>query len=330
MSIIDTHAHVFPSVRDRIASQLPEGLLQTFDEWLHKISAPPGFEVVKGYWLRWLQRLEEKDIKLDIETVARFQSHFHPQIFRALEGLISTVLGPTQVLQGTIPNLLESMQRNGIDKTVVIASGPYCPNEWLLERAEEHPELIPVVSLPDLPPGSSVDDYGDALERLIAFGARGFKIHTNFDNLPSDHPAYRAYFEAAAANDLFIILHTGCFHVPQYKNLATPPLAEFETYFQDYRDVKVCLAHMNRDHPEAAWTMISRYANIFADTSWQTSANIRQTQAAIGLERILYGTDWPLLHNEMQKDALDVLTQALDETQLEKVTRDNPRLFLSL
>ena len=328
MPIYDTHAHVFPSVRERLQDQLPPGFVQTFDEWVQKTTVPPGFNTLKKYWIKWLETLEQKGKSIDIETVAGFQARFHPQMFKVLEGLISTVLGPAQTLQGTVAHLVESMTTHGIDKTVVIASGVHSPNEWLLDQAAEQDRLIPVISLPALPPSSNVESYADELERLIARGARGFKIHSNFDNIPGDHPAYRAYFEVAKAHSKFIILHTGCFHVPLYKNSTPPSLLEFEGYFQEYPDVKVCLAHMNRDQPEEAWVYMKRFAQLYTDTSWQTSANIRQAQVAVGHDRILLGSDWPLLHKNLQGDALEVLRQALTERQVDKICGENAEEFM--
>ncbi|MBC7661200.1 MAG: amidohydrolase family protein [Chitinophagaceae bacterium] len=330
MPIYDTHAHVFPTVRERLADQLPSKLIQTFDEWAGKNTVPPGFSVLKSHWIKWLETLEQKGKSIDIETVAGFQARFSPQMFSVLEGLISAVLGPAQALQGTIPNLLLSMEKYGIDKTLVIATHNQCSNEWLLDNVEDRPELLAVTTLPDLPPSSNVESYAHELEHLIERGSKGFKIHTNFDNLPGDHPAYRAYFEVAKAHSKFVILHTGHFHVPQYRNSNAPSLLEFEGYFQEYPEVKVCLAHMNRDRPEDAWTYMKRYEQIYADTSWQTSANIRQAYSAVGLDRILFGSDWPLLHKELQGDALEVLRQALEENQVEKICGKNAEVFLGI
>ena len=328
MAVYDTHAHVFPTVRERLQEQLPSSIVNSFDDWVQKTAVPPGFAALKSHWVKWLSTLDEKGKSIDIETVAGFQARFHPQMFKALEGLMATVLGPKQVLQGTIQNLLESMKNNGIDKTVVIASGSYCPNDWLLDHCELHPELLPVVNLPPQPAGSNLETYIHEMERLVARGARGFKIHTNIDNIRGDHPAYRAYFETAKAHSKFIILHTGCFHVPQYKNPQAPSLLEFEGYFQEYPEVKVCLAHMNREQPEDAWVYMKRYEQLYADTSWQTSANLRQAQAAIGHDRLLLGSDWPLLHMNLQADALDILRQALNEDQVDRICGLNAEVFL--
>ncbi|RYZ65675.1 MAG: hypothetical protein EOP09_13890, partial [Proteobacteria bacterium] len=134
----------------------------------------------------------------------------------------------------------------------------------------------------------------------------------------------------AKAHSLFIIMHTGHFHVPSYKNAAPPSVEGFESYFQDYPEVRVCLAHMNREHPEEAWVFMKRYEQIYASTSWQTSANIRQAQSAVGHERLLLGSDWPLLHKNLQGDALEILRQALSESQVNKICGSNAQTFLGI
>ncbi len=311
MLIIDTHTHVFPTVRERLQEQLPHSVFKSFDEWMQKTKVPPSFASLRNHWIKWVETLESRG--LDIEGIASLQAKIHPQMYRVLEGLMTTVLGPKLTIQGHVQNLLNSMKNNGIQKSVVIASGTNSPNDWVLDLALENPELIPVADLPILPLDSNAESYFNEVERLIARGAKGLQIHSNLDNLPADHIAYHVFFELAAKYELFIILHSGHFHVPIYKNNLAPKLSSYEAYFQKYPNVKVCLAHMGRESPEEVWQMMKSYEQIYTDTSWQPASNIRQAVSAIGHDRILLGSDWPLLHMNLQGDALNILLSAVNE-----------------
>ena len=170
-----------------------------------------------------------------------------------------------------------------------------------------------------------IEGFTDYADR----GARGFKIHNNLEGLTADHPAYRALFQVARARRLFVILHTGCFHVFLYKNKRPSDPAEFEPLFRDFPDVRVCLAHMNREHPEAAWEQMKRYDQLYTDTSWQPADGVRRAVDAVGADRILLGSDWPLLHDELQGEALDIARRALSDRDFERVAHDNGERFLA-
>ena len=45
---------------------------------------------------------------------------------------------------------------------------------------------------------------------------------------------------------------------------------------------------------------MKRYEQLYTDTSWQPAEAISRAIAALGSERILLGSDWPLLHTELQ------------------------------
>src|SRR5262249_12090131 len=157
--------------------------------------------------------------------------------------------------------LLASMDRNRIAQTVLIGAPPVASNEWLLTEAMRQApgRLVPVATLPALPEQSSLDAWTSAYEELAQKGARGFKIHSNLDGLPADHPAYAALFDVAQQHKLFVILHTGCFKVLGFKKPGPVDIPSYEPLFKRHPEVPVCLAHMNRREPEGAWTAMKRH-----------------------------------------------------------------------
>jgi predicted TIM-barrel fold metal-dependent hydrolase len=123
-------------------------------------------------------------------------------------------------------------------------------------------------------------------------------------------------------------LHTGCFSVASYTHRHEADPAAYAGYFKEYPEVRVCLAHMNREQPEVAWELMRRFEQLYADTSWQPAEAIRRAARAVGAERILLGSDWPLLHGDLQGDAMSVLARAVSEQDFETITETSARRFL--
>ena len=193
----------------------------------------------------------------------------------------------------------------------------------------EYPgRFIPVLNVPSLPAESGEIAWTTAFEELANLGAKGFKIHPNMDPYHHHHVAYQAMFQVAEARELFIILHTGCFTVPGYKTMKPSEPEDFCHLFAAYPNVRICLAHMNRDHPQRAWEMMKRHPQLFADTSWQPAQNIRRALQEVGSDRVLLGSDWPLLNNELQTSAVQAVREATSHAEFENLTVHNPKVFL--
>jgi predicted TIM-barrel fold metal-dependent hydrolase len=278
---------------------------------------------------RLAARVPVVGLPLDIERVAAVRRFAPPSLHAAMEMTLSLGMVPQVLLRGTLDHLRASMDRFGIAKTVVIAGPPVAPNEWLIEEARRDPagRIIPVAVLPSVR-SEREQDWIDAWESLARAGARGFKIHPNLDAQPATHPAYRALFTVAKTYGRFVILHTGCFHVLGYRNQRPADAREFTALFADFPTVRVCLAHMNRDRPEGAWELMARHLQLYTDTSWQPAEAIARALSHADEERILLGSDWPLLHARLQGDAVATLRRAATDAQVERVTTRNAEAFL--
>jgi predicted TIM-barrel fold metal-dependent hydrolase len=135
-------------------------------------------------------------------------------------------------------------------------------------------------------------------------------------------------FETARAKNRFVILHTGCFNTVVYKHQGEADPREWEPLFEEFPTVRVCLAHMNRDRPDRAWELMKRHKQLFADTSWQPADAIRRAIEAVGAERILLGSDWPLLHPDLQGDAVRALRKGATSAQADQVANASAESFL--
>lgn len=321
---IDCHAHAFPSV-SRKAKAAAEVL-----------PAPVGKRLIAAgraakAAVLWSRRSHADEARpTQVEQVAQLRDRLPKGIADRLEAGVSAVTGIPTVASGSMRRLLASMDRHGVAETVVIAAHDVADNDWLLTEgvAEGGDRVIPVAILPHLSRDSTFEAWADGWRALAERGAQGFKLHANLDDMTAEHPAYRAAFAVAEETGRFVIAHTGCFAVPVYKNKECARPAQFEPLMKAHPGARVCLAHMNRTHPEEVWPLMKRYEQVYADTSWQTSEALERAFDAVGDERILLGSDWPLLHDDLQADAMAVVARATAGERRDRVMRDNAKRFL--
>jgi hypothetical protein len=314
---IDTHVHAFPSLGDRTA-----GLPAAATALLAGLPAPP--EVLG----KALDALTGSRLGVDTGRLAAFRRQTPGPVHQVAEFVMSLGMGPALLLAGTLDRLRASMQRAGVDRSVVIASAPLAPNDWLLRAAASDPSIVPVVHVPPVPSEAPAEAWRQAYEDLAERGARGFKLHPNLDGLTPEHPAVRASLACARAHGRFVILHTGRFTVPGYRDLRPVDPRDWADGLREFPDVRVCLAHMNRDAPEVVWPLMKELPGLYTDTSWQPADAIRRAVEAVGPERILLGSDWPLLHLDLQVEAAGELERGAGIGVAARIAGDSARAFL--
>ena len=311
----DTHAHAFPEL-DFLTRALPDNVRAPVT------SATSAMASVLGH-------LGRRGPLLDVEELAQLRSRIPSMLHPLSEMTLSLAMLPQIALGARLVDLVASMDRHGIDRTVVIAAAPAAPNDWLLAEAPSYDgRIVPVAHPPELAAGATVADWQNAFEELADRGAMGFKIHHNIDGLDIDGPAYRAMFETARNHAIFIIIHTGRFNVIGYKHQRAVAPEQFTELFADYPEVRVCLAHMNRDQPEAAWAAMRRFENLYSDTSWQPVAAVARAVATVGAERILLGSDWPLLHADLQGECRSIVERATSASEYETIVTSAAARFI--
>lgn len=323
-AMIDCHAHVFPSLEHqalRVSSRVPSSAGSYLERGA--IKAEGALETLKGL-------MGPIRSPLGIEASTKIRERTPAVASRLFEGAASVFGLPVSLLVGSARHLLDSMDRYGIEKSIVIGAPLFAPNEWLLSEARVvgGERFVPVGTLPEVSPSAKEEMWLDAWSALADAGSRGFKIHLNTDGLPPGHVAYRSLFEVAKERRLFVIVHTGLFHVALYKEKRSVGPHLFEPLLRDYPDVRVCFAHMNREYPELVWSIMKRFSHAFTDTSWQPAYNIQRAIEAVGDDRILLGSDWPLLHGDLQGEVLDILQKATGSASADRIATTNGHEFI--
>ena len=138
------------------------------------------------------------------------------------------------------------------------------------------------------------------LERYFQAGARVLKIHPAADGEGPSSKRYRTLLASAENLKLPVIIHTGCLHSRLlYKNASFGNAELFKPWFKDFPNIQFVLAHMNFHKPNVAMDLACEFQNVFVDTSWQPAETIGEAVRRIGAERVLFGSDWPLLGNNL-------------------------------
>lgn len=354
MTRIDCHAHAFPS-----ASELANKTAAALDEWVPgpwkepvqsiggqvssllaplkglvgetvKTVTPVADQLGQEAWKRFSKLVgDDYALPKGSEELRAFREKLSPNALKTLEYAMSAGMGPAILLQGTLENLKASMDRAGLDRTVVIGAPPIADNQWVLETVGSDERFIPVITLPRLAADAGELAWEIALNKAVDLGAKGFKIHVNIDGMVPEFLGYRMMFRIAQERGVFVIVHTGCFHVPGYKVAGAIEPQSFEGLLTRHPEVRVCFAHMNRDHPERAWEVVNRHKNVYVDSSWQSVETVRQALKEIPLERILLGSDWPLLNDELQVENTRIVEEACSKDQARIVMGDNAERFIA-
>jgi len=169
-------------------------------------------------------------------------------------------------------------------------------NAWTCAVAREHPELVPFFSVDPLMDGEAMIRE---IDERVQDGGRGLKLHpSNCRFFPNDRrlwPAYRRCEEIG----LPVINHAGIFGGDiQY---AEPK--HFAEVLAAFPQLTMVLAHMGRPYWEQVFDLVEQYPNVCLDTS--TAICGSPSYAAppadeavklirrIGVDRVMFGTDWP-------------------------------------
>jgi predicted TIM-barrel fold metal-dependent hydrolase len=229
---------------------------------------------------------------------------------------------------GTLTSLLSSMDRAGIEKSVIcsIATKP-SQFEPILEwsRAIASSRIIPFASLhpedPDLP---------QRVREVKAAGLKGIKMHPYYQHFSFNEPRLFPLYEAISAAGLVFISHTGFDIAFPHDRIVDP--VKISAVVKMFPDLKVVATHLGawQDWDEVEKHLIGK--PVYLDISY-TLGVLGDDQITSLLQRhpqdyLLFGSDSPW---DDQKRALDhFLSLPLKDTLKEKMLFKNATRLLAL
>ncbi|MDD5747496.1 MAG: amidohydrolase family protein [Actinomycetota bacterium] len=190
---------------------------------------------------------------------------------------------------GSKKNLLEKMNRAGIDRSVVLPVAPFSTSSSYLEQCADEPRLIPFSSI------YPSDGWESELQKAMDSGCKGLKIHPILQRIPPEDSFYFNLLDMFRNYGRPIIAHTGEFNyfiTPDPCSQYGDPL-RFERLISAFPDVPFILGHSGLYYPQKAIELARRHESIYLETSFQPLKVVREALTVAGHDRVLFGSDWP-------------------------------------
>ncbi len=264
-------------------------------------------------------------------NVIDFHTHAFPDelAVKAIHSLEEEAAGGYQAHgDGTIGALLKSMDRAGIERSVIasIATRPGQAENIIKWSARiQNRRFIPFASI-----HPSSRNFPELIARIKKAGLKGIKLQPFYQDFTIDDPAVFPLYEATAAGDLILLFHAG-FDLAFPDDLCSRPARILKVH-RAFPKLKIVASHLGgyRAWEEVSETLAGRPVYL------ETSFSIREAEAAL-LQKILrkhspdfflFGTDYPWLD---QKEELDEWKKLkIPDDFKEKILTKNAERLLGL
>lgn len=229
-------------------------------------------------------------------------------------------------LNGTLSDLLRSMDRAGIEKSLIcsIATRPVqFKSIFNWSKAIRSERIIP---LPSVHPKAV--DLEDQLRLIRAEGFAGIKLHPYYQDFFIDDPALDRLYTALIEHDLLLVMHTGFDIAFPRMELCDP--VRIRGVMERFPELKLVTTHLGGwdDWERVRELLIGR--PVYMELSFSLNFLDRETARAMILshppEYLLFGSDSPWADQKKSLDQLRALD--LDEELLQRIARDNAEFLL--
>jgi predicted TIM-barrel fold metal-dependent hydrolase len=258
-----------------------------------------------------------------------FHTHAFPD--KLAERALTAIAHPDwpAYLGGKVSDLIASMDRNGIDVSVV------CPIATKPEQVEGIFRWCEQIRSRRIEPFASVHPEGaDAiswLEKIAAAGIKGIKLHPMYQEFEVDRPRMIEIYSACASLGLMVLLHCG-------QDLSWPPEDDrvtperIATALSAVPDATFITSHMGgwRMWDAAERFLIGKHC--WMETSFSLSELPPQRAVDMmrrhGIDRVIFGTDSPWADQAVEISRLKALP--LTPQEQEKILYSNAAKLLRL
>ncbi|MGN1080730.1 MAG: amidohydrolase family protein [Acutalibacteraceae bacterium] len=185
-------------------------------------------------------------------------------------------------------------------------------NDFLLDAAKENSRFIPLVSFH---PSMGLSEVSAELERCKKLGAKGVKLHSDFQNFNIDSREVIPMYRICAEMELPIL-----FHVGDSRYDRTTPQRMYNV-MNEIPDLTIIAAHMcgydEWDDAERLLIGSRCYTDVSEAVNYLEKDRLVRMINRHGADKIMFGSDYPLVSTETAYDLFDSLP--LSEEQKEQI-----------
>ena len=227
---------------------------------------------------------------------------------------------------GSVENLLDASEKAGISRTLIFscATKPEqvtAANDYLYAVSQKYPDKFFAFGTihPDF------KDIDGELSRIRSLGMKGIKIHPDIQGVNIDDPRMYKLYELMEGR-LPLYLHMGDDR-PQYRFSETDRLVKVK---EDFPKLEVVAAHLGGYRAWDEVYKLTKFDGMWYDTSsalWEmTPEYATELIKRLGTDRVMYGTDYPVVlpENEIER----FMRLGLNEKEREDIFYDNAKRFL--
>ena len=237
---------------------------------------------------------KESKMRIDFHTHS-FPDALAPKAMETLKKVFISTVGIQPCTDGTSADAEKILRSVGVDKAIVCNIATNARQESkvngyavsLLDNSFFYP-------LGSVHPDS--ENIEEELDRLLAAGIRGIKLHPDYVGIELSDRRFDRIFSLLSERDMFTVVHTGYDPISPDKVHATPEML-CETV-KKYNKLKLIAAHMGGFKKSEGVLRYLVGTNIYLDTSlsalrvgeWDNLYKILDTPDE---SRILFATDTP-------------------------------------
>ncbi len=231
---------------------------------------------------------------VEMTGIIDFHAHAFPDVLaeKAMKALEEEG-GVKAHLDGRISSLLRSMDRNGVERSVICSIATRPPQfdailSWSKEIRSDR-----IVPFPSLHPGDS--RFADHIARIRDEGFKGIKFHPYYQDFDVDDERVFPIYERIVEQNLIVLMHTG-FDFAFEKVRRADPLKILKVV-ERFPDLKLVTSHLGAwdDWKEVERHLVGR--NIYMEISFSLEYLDRETARKIILNHpkghVFFGTDSP-------------------------------------
>lgn len=181
------------------------------------------------------------------------------------------------------------------------------------------------------------DGAADLLEAAFESGLHGVKLHCHVQCFSVDSPAMAEIYEVCIAHDKPMLIHAG--REPRssaYK--ADPALLcsadRVESVLKSFPQLRLCVPHLGSDEYDAYHALVLKYENLYLDTTvalaGYLSKDVPWKLLDLPEERLLYGSDFPILPYAWDRELKRILERGLSARRLERLLGLNAKALFAV